>query len=192
MLAWRCRGHASGLVIALSLDLDQNRWQRGNYSRNTGVAIELLMPVDPNWFTVAGGVIIVAIMVFEAWTFAGTRRWIDSFSTRARADNRHCRGRGCDDRVLLTELPSPPSCVAIRKDRRNGRSLPISMFVSSGERHPAPWLPEREAKASKSEQHHRPGGGLGDAGCYVRIHDQCCCRRVSLAGRTADMLVPIL
>jgi hypothetical protein len=42
------------------------------------------MPVDPNWFTVAGGVIIVAIMVFEAWTFAGTRRWIDSLSTRAR------------------------------------------------------------------------------------------------------------
>jgi hypothetical protein len=59
-------------------------FQIGRRSRNTGVAIELLMPVDPNWFTVAGGVIIVAIMVFEAWTFAGTRRWIDSLSTRAR------------------------------------------------------------------------------------------------------------
>ena len=42
------------------------------------------MPVDPNWFIVAGGVILVAIIVFEAWMFAGMRRWLDSLSTRAR------------------------------------------------------------------------------------------------------------
>jgi len=36
------------------------------------------------------------------------------------------------------------------------------MFVSSGERYLAPGLPEREAKASKSKQHHGPGRRLGD------------------------------
>jgi hypothetical protein len=32
------------------------------------------MPIDPNWFMVAGGVVIVAIIVFEAWMFYRSRK----------------------------------------------------------------------------------------------------------------------
>jgi hypothetical protein len=32
------------------------------------------MPIDPNGFIVAGGVIIVAIIMFEAWMFYRSRK----------------------------------------------------------------------------------------------------------------------
>src|SRR5215475_126971 len=45
-----------------------------------------------------------------------------------------------------------------RKDRRVWRSLPVSTFVSSGKRHLASRLSEREAKTCETKKHHGPRG----------------------------------
>jgi hypothetical protein len=44
-----------------------------------------------------------------------------------------------------------------RRIKAGSRSLPLSMFVSSGQRYLAPRLPEHKAQSRKSDQHHRPG-----------------------------------